>query len=334
MSTHSFFALTPDRVLDAVESALDALRCGRRATGRSQALNSIENRVYDIELEDGSSVVAKFYRPGRWVAEQILEEHAFMARLLQAEVPVVPPLVLHPGPSSRLVDPSAPTLALSPDNIFFALFPKVRARIRDELNDSQLEILGRFVARLHAVGAGWKGRTTRLTLDAETFGYASIRSLAELNFLHDNMGQRYRIVAERLLNHIAPRLKHLPMHRIHGDCHLGNVLWDDDRPFFVDFDDMLVGPPVQDIWMIIRGDDAEARGQRDILVDAYQEMRAFDRETLKLVEPLRVLRLIHYSAWIARRWEDPAFPRMFPTFGTDAWWQSEIEALSQVEQLL
>lgn len=327
----SFFALTPDRVLDAVEGALDVARTGLRATGRSMALNSIENRVYEIEMADGSAVVSKFYRPGRWSPEQIHAEHAFIASLDRAEVPVVPPLPLVRSPHST---PTAPTLARSKDGILFAVFPKVRGRLIDELSDDRLKVLGRFLARLHAVGSREPADSPRLHLNIETYGDASLDTLDESGFVDTPMGDRYLQIADETLAMIEPVLRGASAHAIHGDCHLGNVLWQQDQPFFVDFDDMLIGPPVQDIWMIVRGDDEEAERQRKVLLDAYEEMKPFDRDSLRLVEPLRALRMIHYSAWIARRWSDPSFPRMFPQFGTDSWWQSEIEALYAVRERL
>lgn len=326
----SFFSLVPDSILDAVEEGLAGPSKGFRATGRVIPLNSIENRVYEIEFENRESCVAKFYRPARWTAQQILEEHAFITALVETGIPVVPPLPLSDSTHSRVIQKKAPTLARSPDGLMFSVFPKVRGRILDELSDEKLKTLGRFIARLHACGANIK-KSSRNRLDVGTFGDASLERLEQSGFLDSAMGERYRMLAESCLERIRPMMQNVGSQIVHGDCHLGNVLWDMEAPFIVDFDDMVRAPPVQDIWMVVRGDDEEAQRQRDILVAAYEELRHFDRSTLRLVEPLRILRMIHYSAWIAQRWEDPSFPRMFPLFGSDSWWQSEMEALSQSE---
>lgn len=334
----SFFSLVPDSILDAVEGSLGGAAKGFRATGRVMPLNSIENRVLEIEFEGRESCVAKFYRPGRWTPAQILEEHLFTARLDETGIPVVVPFDLVSSDHSIPMGTDGKakvtsSLARSPEGLFFAVFRKVRGRILDELNDERLKILGRFIARLHAVGEQM-GRSRRLKLNIESFGIESLEGLMASGFLDSNMGQRYASVATTCLEQIGPWFEDVEMQIVHGDCHLGNVLWDMDSPFIVDFDDMVTAPPVQDIWMIVRGNDDEALRQRDVVVDAYEELRHFDRSTLDLVEPLRILRMIHYSAWIARRWEDPSFPRMFPTFGSDAWWQSELEGLDQSQTLL
>lgn len=337
-SSEAFFELMPDRILDAVEGALGSAQNPElRATGRVLPLNSIENRVYDVELENGTNVVAKFYRPQRWSAKQILEEHMFLHRLVAAEVPAVAPMTLLASRTSELQRPAekglTPSLAQSPEGLYFTLFPKVRGRILDELDDHRMKILGRFVARLHAVGAGMP-RLTRPALDVDHTGWESLHSLEDDGFLESNMAARYRQTAENLLERVRPFCERLSIQPIHGDAHLGNVLWEHDHPFLLDFDDTCDGPPVQDIWMIIRGNDAEADRQREVLVEAYEEMRPFDRSSLDAVEALRCLRMLRYSAWIGQRWDDPSFQKMFPTFGSDEWWRSEIEALYEVETRL
>ena len=317
----SFFSLSPDHVLDSVESALGCVEKGVRATGRTVPLNSIENRVYDIELDNGNSVVSKFYRPGRWSSEQILEEHDFMARLHAAEVPVVPPMKLQGSLTL------APTLARSSNDIMFAVFEKVRGRSLDELSENRLQELGRFLARLHASAKSMPESSTRLELNVETYGFEALDLLEQNGFLDDAMGERYIELADTLLDRIEPLLQDFDVQRIHGDCHLGNILWYQDHPLFVDFDDMVIAPPVQDVWMIVGGRDEFARKSRSKLLEAYEEMLPFDRRSLILIEPLRALRMIHYSGWIAKRWEDPSFPKMFPHFASEQWWQDEVEAL-------
>lgn len=318
-----FFALTPDRMLGAVEAALG----GARATGRSLALNSLENRVYEIELEDGGddarkSVVAKFYRPGRWSREAILDEHRFLDELVQAEIPAVAPLVVDGGS----------TLAES-DGILFAVFPKVRGRSLQELDDARLQQVGRLLARIHNVGAGGTAPHRR-ALDQITYGTASLETLETTEMIDIQLQSRYRRAVQAIVAAIAPRLDGVPVLRVHGDCHLGNVLWQDSGPFFLDFDDMVIAPAVQDVWMVVRGRDDEADRQREVLIAAYEQMRRFDRATLRLVEPLRALRMIHYSAWIARRWEDPIFKQTFPEFITYNYWLEETDTLEEQLRLI
>lgn len=312
---------------------------GARATGRTLALNSMENRVYDIEMEwdegvsppssnpllrvDPSRVITKFYRPGRWTRETILEEHAFTLDLERAEVPAVPPLMLANGS----------TLEQSEEGFLFAVFPKVRGRILQELDDSRLQQVGRLLARLHNVGAT-KPAPHRLRLTPETYGWRSLEFLEASGLIHENLRVRYRQVVEEVLKTIEPKFSDVPTFRLHGDCHLGNVLWQETSPFFLDFDDMVTGPAVQDIWLIVRGRDEEAQRQREVLIGSYESMREFDRSTLDLIEPLRALRIVHYSAWIARRWEDPTFKNAFPDFNTYKYWFEELNDLDEQLRLM
>ena len=324
MGLESFYGLVPDRVLAAVEVG------GRRATGYALALNSLENRVYEVELEDdgpgpAARVVAKFYRPGRWSRAAILDEHAFLAELAEAELPVVPPMTLDGlGDGATLGD-----LAVDGgDVIHYALFPKARGRAPEELADLQLSQLGRLVARLHHVGARRRA-AARPALTPETYGAASVRLLAAGAFIPDEVRPRYLPVAERLVAACARAFAATPTEtlRLHGDCHLGNLLWGAAGPFFLDFDDFLHGPAVQDLWLIAPGQDAEGVRQREVMVDGYETMRAFDRTSLRLVEPLRALRILRYAAWIAQRWDDPSFRRMFPDFTSWKFWEREVQVL-------
>ncbi len=327
----NFFSLTADRVIDAVEKSLVSEKKGSRATGRVFTLNSLENRVYEIEFEDRSSVVAKFYRPGRWSKEQILEEHLFLEKLKGAEIPVVSPLKLDHSRLSQIVSASQ-TLAENTDQILFAVFPKVRGRLRDELSDLHLRTLGRYVGRLHNVGSSWLAKK-RQKLDAKTFGRIPLDYILKSPFLEGNFRSHYQTQAERVIHIAEKRLAGVPLLTLHGDCHLGNTLWSEDAPFFLDFDDMVLGPAVQDIWMIVRGRDEQAQKERQILIEAYEIFRPFDYESLSLIEPLRGLRMIHYVAWIARRWGDPTFPKTFPHFGSAEFWREEVEALSEIANL-
>lgn len=310
-----FFTLTPDALLDAVEAALGD---GRRLTGRCFTLNSLENRVYDLELEDDQRIIAKFYRPGRWSKEAILQEHALLSELAAAEVPVVAPLALGDGG----------TLALLPSGIWFALFPRVVGRSLQELDDSQLMQIGRLLGRLHNIAAE-KPAAARPILTPRDYGEPALAALLSSGFIDEPLRARYARTAQALIAAAAPRFEAVPLHRLHGDCHLGNLLWQNERPFFLDFDDLVTGPAVQDVWMVVRGRDAEAVRQRELLLDGYEQMRRFDRRTLWLIEPLRGLRLIHYAAWIARRFADPIFPLTFPQFSSQQHWVSELSALQE-----
>lgn len=321
----SFFTLTPDRILDAVEDALGREKTGVRATGFALPLNSVENRVYEIGMDDNSSVVTKFYRPGRWSQEQILEEHRFIQKLHDNEIPVVPPKVLHPSGS---------TLQESKDGILFAVFPKVRGRLLDELDDAQVRQIGRYLARIHAIGESL-GPSVRIPLNVQTYAERPLALLLNSPFLDAHSRSRYEPLVKNICDAISPLFERVPVHRVHGDCHPGNTLWTaDGKSFLVDFDDCVVAPAVQDLWMVVRGRDEAALKQREELIQAYEVFREFDRSQLKLIEPLRALRMIHYSGWIAQRWNDPSFPRMFPNFGTQPYWQEEIEELGESLSLI
>jgi Ser/Thr protein kinase RdoA (MazF antagonist) len=314
-SQRSFFSLTPERVLASVEVG------GRRATGYALALNSLENRVYEVELEDESRLVAKFYRPGRWSRAAILEEHAFLRELAEEDVPVVPPLDLGDGATLR-------ESATEEGALLYAVFPKVRGRVPEELDDAQLERLGRLLARLHLVGS--RGAAPeRGRLDAESYGATSLRVLASGPFVPDELRTRLDAVGGELVDACRSALDGQEAIRLHGDCHLGNLLWGAQGPFFLDFDDFLAGPPVQDLWLLSPGRDAEALRQRELIADGYETMRAFDRRSLALVEPLRALRILRYAAWIAQRYDDPAFQRTFPAFTERVWWQRELQTLDE-----
>jgi Ser/Thr protein kinase RdoA (MazF antagonist) len=317
--TRFFFELTPDKVLAAVESA------GLRTTGRCLALNSFENRVYDVELEwEGEDKpphpsfhhrIAKFYRPGRWSREQVLEEHRFVSELAEAEIPAIAPLAFEDGS----------TLQRMPESeIFFALFRKVGGRAPDELSLEQLVRIGRLLGRIHNVGATSRA-PSRVRLGPDTYGRANLDFLLQGEWIPLEFRSRYRAAVEAILEKTTPWFQDVETHRLHGDCHLGNLLWSVEGPFFLDFDDMVSGPAVQDLWLLLPGRDEESRRRMEALLEGYEEMRRFDRSTLRLVEPLRALRYIHYTAWIARRWEDPAFPLAFPQFGSHRYWSDETQ---------
>ncbi len=307
--TQFFFAITPEKVLEAVESS------GLLCTGRCQTLNSFENRVYDVELEGGvGRRVVKFYRPGRWTEAQILEEHQFLQDLNAAEIPAVAPL---PFPDGR-------TLHATSGGIWYAIFPRVGGRAPDELNDEDCLRVGRLIARIHAVGAEREAHH-RVRLTPETYGLSNLEFLLKGNWVDLAVRSRYESAVRAICDAVAPRFRSLVTQRLHGDCHLGNLLFNPQGAFFVDFDDMVVGPPVQDLWLLIPGKDKEGMHRRNLLLEGYEEMRQLDRTTLSLIEPLRALRFVHYSAWVARRWDDPAFPRAFPQFGSPQYWAEETQ---------
>jgi Ser/Thr protein kinase RdoA (MazF antagonist) len=305
----SFFALTPDRVLDAVE--VGGLRC----TGRCLPLRAFENRVYEVELEDERRLIVKFYRPGRWSRETILDEHAFLADLTEAEVPAVAPIDLGAGTTLSEIA-----------GIYYAAFPKVRGRTLDELDAEHRRHIGRTLGRLHAVGAA-RPAPHRLRLDVQQYIHEPLKVLMDGEFIPGTLGPRYRDVALRIADAAVKPLAAVRPQRIHGDLHWGNILWTRDGPVLVDFDDSMMGPPVQDLWLLARGVDEEARQAREDLLSGYEIFREFDRATLALIEPLRAMRIIHMSGWIARRWDDPSFPHAFPNFRDVRYWMQEYEAL-------
>jgi Ser/Thr protein kinase RdoA (MazF antagonist) len=312
----AFFSLTPDRVLDAVE--VGGLRC----TGRCLPLRAFENRVYEVELEDERRLVVKFYRPGRWSRETILDEHAFLADLAAAEVPAVAPLDLGTGSTLGEIE-----------GILYAAFPKVRGRSLDELDAEGRRRIGRTIGRLHAVGAS-REAPHRPRLDVRRYIREPLEVVLGGQFIPEGLAPRYRDVALRIADVVAAPLAAARAQRIHGDLHWGNILWASDGPILVDFDDCLVGPPVQDLWLLARGDSEDARKERLDLVEGYELFREFDRSTLSLCEPLRALRIVYMSGWIARRWDDPSFPQAFPMFRNHNYWSQEYEELLRIAETL
>ena len=321
MSLHPYEVLTPDAVMDALAAV------GLHGDGRLMALSSYENRVYQAYLEEPveghDAVVAKFYRPGRWSEAQILEEHAFSAELAAAEVPAVAPLVLNGATLHRHGDFS------------FSVSPRRGGRA-PELDDGEvLEWIGRFLARIHIVGAA-RPFATRPALDLRSFGFEPRDWLLAHHKIpldvqsawEKQCNDALRMIDDTALGKGADA--GIAMIRLHGDCHPGNILWTPGQgPHFVDLDDARTGPAVQDLWMLLSGDRAQRQKQLGALVDGYEQMREFDRNELALVEPLRTLRLIHYSAWLARRWDDPIFPINFPFFGTSDYWQGQVQMLQE-----
>lgn len=308
-----FATLTPDALLDAIDSL------GLHTDGRISALNSFENRVYQVGIEDAPPLIAKFYRPERWSDDAILEEHAFTTALNAAEIPVVTPLMVQGHSLHHHGD------------FRFALYPRIRGRAPELSDANALTWMGRFIARTHAIGelAGFRARPT---LSIERLGEESQAWIAAHALIPPELVDAWQGTVVRALQGVhacfarTGSVQHL---RIHGDCHAGNVMWAEDGPWFVDFDDTCMGPAVQDIWLLLSGHREEMQQQLGAVLRGYEQFRDFDRRELQLVEALRTLRLVHYAAWIARRWHDPAFPVAFPWFGTPRYWQDRILELKE-----
>jgi len=305
---HPYSALTPEVVLDAV-SAL-----GLRPDGRLLALSSYENRVYQVWLEDEAPVVAKFYRPGRWSAAQIDEEHAFARELAEREIPMVAPIF--EGHFSGFI---------------FAVYPRRGGRTPELEERNTLEWIGRFLGRIHAVGATQPFRH-REALTPDTFGTEPRGWLLQHASIPDDLIEAWKAATEQALSLVQrcyERAGDIGSIRLHGDCHAGNILWTDEGPHFVDLDDSRMGPAMQDLWMLLSGDRASMTRQLGDVLAGYEDFMQLERCELHLLEALRTLRLIHYSAWIGRRWDDPAFPAAFPWFNTQRYWQDRILELRE-----
>ena len=310
----AFANLNPDLILDAIDDL------GLHADGRLLALNSYENRVYQVGIEDNQPLIAKFYRPNRWTDAAILEEHAFVDSLFQAEVPAVPALAIK----------NHQTL-YSFKGYRFSLFKKHGGRAPDLDQPGVLEWIGRFVGRIHAIGA-LQPFMHRPTINIESFGREPSQFLLDHQFIPNELTEVYRGVVEQALDGVQrcfDRAGDVAYLRLHGDCHMGNVLWTDAGPHFVDFDDSRMGPAIQDLWMMLSGDASEMRGQLNDLLAGYECFYDFNPREVHLIEALRTLRLIHYAAWLARRWDDPAFPIAFPWFNTQVYWQDRILELRE-----
>ncbi len=308
-----YAGLTPECILDALQAV------GFRGDGRMLALNSYENRVYQIWIEDRDPVVAKFYRPARWSDQQILEEHAFTRELEDLEIPVVAPIERDGG-----------TL-FSHEGFRFAVYPRRGGRAPELDQPGVLEWIGRFVGRIHRAGRRHPF-VHRPALNIERLGREPRDWLLANGCVPQDLAPAWTVICDQALEGVREafaRAAGIGAIRLHGDCHPGNVLWTDAGPHFVDFDDCVNGPAVQDLWMLLSGDAEAMSRQLEALLSGYEAFMEFDRRELQLIEALRTLRLIHYSAWIARRWTDPAFPAAFPWFNTQRYWQDRVLELRE-----
>lgn len=315
--TKHFHLLTPDHFMKAAELL------GKRLSGRVMALNSLENRVYEVELAQkldvtsafsATHVIIKFYRPGRWNQQQILEEHKFLNELTEFEVPVVAPLecngtTLHQDEETQL---------------WFALFPKVMGRLKDELQKEEIEQVGRLIGRIHNIGSMGKFQH-RLALTPHSFIEMSHKALLDTQPVDHHSFRYYLDLLKQLHTMLAPQFAHLKTQRLHGDFHRGNIVWSQQGPLAVDFDDCLTGPIEQDLWLLFAGVDEDSQKDKERFQDAYKEMtRKEDHIKNYLTESLRAMRMVHFNAWIAKRWEDHSFQRTFPQFPSANYWDQQL----------
>lgn len=325
--TQFFYSLHFEDVLRAVE------QLGCRATGRVMPLNSLENRVFQVEIEvDENKIssdydryrIAKFYRPGRWTEAQILEEHTLLQSLEAQEISVAAPLKFSDGSTLQILDEQ---------NIHFCISSKIGGRHKSELPLQEQKVIGRTLARLHNISST-NNKTARPSLTPVTYGEENIDFICNSEYLPASSHHSYKSVAAPIIARAKIKYENLPLFRIHGDFHLGNVLWNNEQPTLLDFDDMVLGPAIQDLWLLNPGRDEASIERREALIDGYQELRTFSESELELVELLRALRIIHFQAWIGRRWKDPAFQRTFPEYGTPKYWRGELAALTEICEIV
>jgi Ser/Thr protein kinase RdoA (MazF antagonist) len=315
----AFHSLTPDRIITLVEKAL-----GRRCSNLCRPLISYINRVYELEAEDGSGLIVKFYRPGRWSQEGLQDEHDFLFELSGQEIPVIAPLILRDGSSIG-----------SYKKINFAVFPKTGGRSFDEYNDDQWLELGRLLGRTHNVGAMHLPKD-RLTMAPDRSTRQQVDYLLQGSFMPADMLGRFKDLTDSLINEISPLFDKAGMIRIHGDCHFSNLIYRPGESFYIiDFDDMVMGPPVQDFWMLLPGHREDSLAEIELFLEGYEMFRDFDTGSLRLIEPLRAMRYIHYTAWCAYQFAEDGETRVAEDFGSRHYWQTEMGDLAdQLERIL
>ncbi len=313
MNQHPFDQLTPDFIIDAVEAQ------DYWCDGRLLALNSYENRVYQVGIEDQDPVIVKFYRPQRWSRQQILEEHQLCFELAEHELPVVTPLVNGSGSSLNQAG-----------DFNLALFQRRGGHAPELDYQDNLTILGRLLARMHRIGAQ-SDYVTRPAINLQDYAIDSIELIRE-HFIPTELERAYSTLCDDIVAQLTKQQEQINSARwirVHGDCHAGNMLWRGDAPHFVDFDDSRMAPAIQDIWMLLSGEHENQQIQLKRIVDGYLEFHDFDFRELDLIEVFRTLRILYYAAWLARRWDDPAFPRSFPWFNTPRYWEEHILELRE-----
>ena len=317
-NVHNYSQLIPDTIINAIES-LDYI-----SDSRILALNSYENRVYQIGIEDESPIIAKFYRPNRWTDEMIKEEHQFTLELANADLPVVAPIVINNETIFNF------------EGYRFSLYPRFGGYAPELDNSDHLLHLGRILAQLHNIGET-KAFVERPTISIEDFAIKPIKYILENNFIPGDLHIAYTTLTDDLLIRIKQCFEQAGDYntlRLHGDCHQSNILTRDDKFYIVDFDDSRTGPAIQDIWMFLSGDRQYMTARLNDFMEGYTEFRDFSARELHLIEALRTLRLIHYAAWLAQRWEDPAFPIAFPFFNTQNYWEEHILSLREQASLM
>jgi len=323
MTAQDYSKLDPDTIINAVESK------GYLSDARILALNSYENRVYQVGIEEASPVIAKFYRPGRWNDQQIIEEHHFSKELHQLEIPAIPPLYLSQDDSPSKLSSEKVSL-FNYAGYRFSLYPRRGGRAPELTDPEHLYWLGKFLGRIHAVG---KTDTFehRPTLSIESFIIQPFEYILQHQFIPGLFIESYQAIVSDILKHVEKNYQQFPPNliRLHGDCHPGNILWTDKGPHFVDFDDSRNGPAIQDLWMLLSGDRNEQQKQLLDILEGYEEFCEFNAAELNLIESLRSMRIVHYAGWLAKRWEDPAFPKAFPWFNTESFWGEHILQLKE-----
>ena len=319
IEVHDYSKLDPDTIINAVESK------GYLSDARILALNSYENRVYQVGIEDETPIIAKFYRPGRWSNEQIIEEHDFSNELALLEIPAVPPIYIDEAKSCKNKNS-----LFSYAGYRFSLYLRRGGRAPELTDPEHLYWLGKFLGRIHAVG---KTNTFqyRPTLSIESFIVKPYEFILQNKFIPELFIESYQAIVADILKHVEKNYQQFPpeLIRLHGDCHPGNILWTDKGPHFVDFDDSRNGPAIQDLWMLLSGERHEQQKQLLEILEGYEEYCEFNASELNLIESLRSMRIIHYAGWLAKRWDDPAFPKAFPWFNTESFWGEHILQLKE-----
>lgn len=310
MANFDFSLLTPDLIIDGIESA------GFEVASGLLALNSYENRVYQFNDFENQRFVTKFYRPQRWHKATIIEEHQFALELAEHELPVVAPLIMD---QQTLFEHAG---------YYFAVFPCRGGRIFEVDNLEQLEWMGRFLGRIHAISASKKFQH-RITLSTDIMLTQAHNIIVDSGFVPSHLQQAFFTILEQVIAIAASQYQVDKQIRLHGDCHAGNILWTDAGPHFVDLDDCLMGPAIQDVWMMLSGDRQQQLLQLDTLLSGYEEFYSFEAKQLNLIEPLRTMRMVNYIAWLCKRWQDPAFPHNFPWFNTEKYWEQQILILKE-----